>query len=76
MAVAFAGLMAVSGKAAAASGAEAFVQSNVSKGLAILNNKAISTEQRRQQFEQFILGLTDMRRIANFTLGQYRHGAS
>src|ERR1700710_1583864 len=61
---------------AAPSGAEAFVQANVQKGLAILNNHGASTEQKRAQFEGFVLGLTDMKRIANFTLGQYRHGAA
>jgi len=62
--------------ASAASPAEAFVDANVSKGLGILNNKGLSTEQRKAQFQTFILGLTDMHRIANFTLGQYRHGAT
>ena len=73
--VGLAGLTALP-SAAAPTGAESFVQANVSKGLAILNNKGASTEQRRSQFETFILGLTDMHRIANFTLGQYRRGAS
>jgi phospholipid transport system substrate-binding protein len=61
---------------AAASPAEAFVQANVNKGLAILNNHGLSAEQRRSQFESFILGLTDMHRIANFTLGVYRRSAT
>jgi phospholipid transport system substrate-binding protein len=61
---------------AAPSGAEAFVQANVQKGLSILNNHGASSDQKRQQFEGFVLGLTDMKRIANFTLGQYRHGAT
>jgi phospholipid transport system substrate-binding protein len=75
MAAAVAGL-AVVPAAAAPSGAEAFVQANVQKGLSILNNHGASTEQKRSQFEGFVLGLTDMKRIANFTLGQYRHGAT
>ncbi|HXC53767.1 MAG TPA: ABC transporter substrate-binding protein [Rhizomicrobium sp.] len=62
--------------ALAAPPAEAFVQANVQKGLSILNNHGASTDQKRAQFETFVLGLTDMRRIANFTLGQYRHSAS
>ncbi|MBS0469769.1 MAG: ABC transporter substrate-binding protein [Proteobacteria bacterium] len=62
--------------ASAAPAAEGFVQSNVQKGLAILNNKGLSAEQKREQFQGFILGLTDMKRIANFTLGQYRRTAS
>ena len=61
---------------AAGNAAEAFVEDNVQKGLAILNNKSLSVAQRRSQFEAFLLGLTDMKRIADFTLGQYRRGAS
>ena len=49
---------------------------NIHKGLDILNNKSLSVEQRRSQFEDFLLGLTDMRRIADFTLGQYRRNLS
>ena len=52
------------------------MQDNIHKGLDLLNNHALSTEQRRAQFETFLLGLTDMKRIADFTLGQYRRGAS
>ncbi len=73
--VAAAGVLAAPA-ASAATPAEAFVDANVSKGLAILNNKGLSTDQRKAQFQTFILGLTDMHRIANFTLGQYRHGAT
>jgi phospholipid transport system substrate-binding protein len=76
MAVALGGMFAVAGPAAAATGAEAFVQTNVDRGLGILNNKSASADQRKAQFAQFIMGLTDMRRIANFTLGQYKHSAS
>ena len=56
--------------------AEDYVQGNIHKGLDILNNKQLSTEQRRVQFANFLLGLTDMKRIADFTLGQYRRTAS
>lgn len=56
--------------------AEAYVQNNVQVGLSILNNHSASTDQKREQFEHFILGLTDMKRIANFTLGQYKRTAS
>jgi len=56
--------------------AETFVADNVQSGLAILNNKQLSAEQRRVQFQTFLLGLTDMKRIADFTLGQYRRDAS
>jgi phospholipid transport system substrate-binding protein len=61
---------------AAANPAEDFVQDNIHKGLELLNNKQLSADQRRTQFEGFLLGLTDMKRIADFTLGQYRRSAS
>ena len=64
------------GPAFAANPAEDFVQQNIHKGLELLNNKQLSTDQRRIQFETFLLGLTDMKRIADFTLGQYRRTAS
>lgn len=56
--------------------AETYVSDNIHKGLEILNNKALPRAQKEQQFEVFLLGLTDMKRIAMFTLGQYRRGAS
>ena len=62
--------------ALAANPAEQFVADNIHKGLDILNNKGLSADQRRTQFEQFLLGLTDMNRIAVFTLGNYRRNAS
>jgi len=61
--------------ALAADPAETFVAANIQKGLTLLNNKALSREQRQDQFEQFLLGLTDLKRIADFTLGQYRRSA-
>ena len=61
---------------AAGNPAEQYVADNIHKGLEILNNKGLSAEQRRAQFEQFLLGLTDMKRIAVFTLGNYRRSAS
>jgi phospholipid transport system substrate-binding protein len=56
--------------------AEAFVQDNIEKGYAILNSTTLSDEQRRSQFRDFMLSLTDARRIGMFTLGQYANGAS
>src|ERR1700743_1204375 len=76
MALSFAPSLAVTSPALAANPAEDFVQDNIHKGLDILNNKGLSTDQRRTQFENFLLGLTDMKRIADFTLGQYRRSAS
>lgn len=65
-----------SAPAYAASPAEAFVAQNVQKGLGILNNRQLSKDERRDQFQGFLLGLTDIRAIADYTLGQYRRGAS
>jgi phospholipid transport system substrate-binding protein len=56
--------------------AEQFVDANVQKGLTILNNKGLAPAQRSDQFEHFLLALTDMKRISLYTLGQYRRGAS
>ncbi len=67
--------MATQPVAAAATPAENFVSENVDRGLGILNNHSLSEGQRREQFEHFLLSLTDMKRIAMFTLGQYRRGA-
>ena len=74
--VAAAGFFAAAEPSAAMTGAEAFVQTNVTKGLAILNNKALSNDQKRSQFQSFIQGLTNMKRIALFTLGQYKRTAT
>jgi len=60
---------------AAANPAESFVDDNIHKGLEILRDKKLSTIQRRDQFETLLLGLVDVRRIALFTLGQYRRSA-
>jgi len=62
--------------ALAASPAEQFVADNVQKGLVILNNAQLSKDQRREQFRGFLLNLTDIRMIADYTLGQYRRTAS
>ncbi len=59
----------------AANAAETFVQSSIDKGYAILNSN-VPDDQRRDQFRNFLFGLTDLRRISVFTLGQYARGAS
>ena len=56
--------------------AESFVDENIHKGLDILRDKRLSSVQRRDQFEGLLLSLVDVRRIALFTLGQYRRSAS
>jgi phospholipid transport system substrate-binding protein len=72
--LAFAFLVAT--PARAESGAETFVRSNVQHGLTILNNHTISDAQRRAQFREFLTNLTDIKRIAIFTLGPARRTAS
>jgi phospholipid transport system substrate-binding protein len=75
LALLFAAPLLTAKPAAAATPAEAFVDVNIHKGLDILRDKKLSTVQRRDQFETLLLGLVDVRRIALFTLGQYRRSA-
>ena len=62
--------------AAAVNPAESFVQQNIDRGYAILNNTSLSDEQRHMQFRDFMLSLTDARRIGMFTLGAYANSVS
>lgn len=66
----------VSSPAWAANPAETFVGSNIQQGFAILNDTGVSAAERRERFAAFILGLTDVRRVALFMLGRYASGAS
>jgi phospholipid transport system substrate-binding protein len=61
--------------AAAATAAEAFIAENIQKGLTILNDRQLSEAQRADQFQQLLLSLTNTKRIATFTLGQYARTA-
>jgi phospholipid transport system substrate-binding protein len=67
---------AVAAASSPSSAAESFVQTNVDKGLAILSNHRIPDDARRQQFRDFLTNLTDIKRIAMFTLGNARRTAS
>ena len=67
---------AVSSRASEANPAEIFIQQNIDRGNAILNNAGLSDVQRHAQFRSFILSVTDPRRIGMFTLGPYANGAS
>ncbi len=62
--------------AAAANPAEQFIADNVQKGITILNNTQLSKDQRKAQFRDFLLGLTNIQAIGRYTLGQYRRTAS
>jgi len=66
---------APSAQAASANPSEAFVQQNVDRGYMILNSQSLSQDQRRTQFREFMLSLTDPRRIGMFALGQYANSA-
>ncbi|MGB8366034.1 MAG: phospholipid-binding protein MlaC [Rhizomicrobium sp.] len=66
----------VAAPALAQTPAEAYVQQNVQKGLTILNDHSIPDAQRRAEFREFLTSLTDIRRIALFTLGAARRTAS
>lgn len=61
---------------AAAVPAESFISNNIQKSLKILNDPQLSDVQRANKFERLLISLTDMRRVAVFTLGQYAHNAS
>ena len=56
--------------------AENFIQESIGRGYEILNSTTLSDEERSAQFRSYMLVLTDMRRIALFTLGQYANRAS
>jgi len=62
--------------ASAAVPAESFISENIQKSLTILNDPSLSATQKSDQFEHLLLGLTDMKRIALFTLGQYANSAT
>ncbi|MEJ0026555.1 MAG: ABC transporter substrate-binding protein [Rhizomicrobium sp.] len=62
---------AIVSPAAAATPAEDLVANNIHKGLEILNDVHLTQDQRRAAFEDFLLGITDLKRVAVFTLGDY-----
>lgn len=53
-----------------------FVRTNIQRGFDILNDASLDADQRKARFAEFLLGLTDIRRVALFLLGRYRKGAS
>jgi phospholipid transport system substrate-binding protein len=61
---------------AAAIPSETFVQQNVDNGLAVLNDRRLTPQERDIRFHDILLSATDVRRIALFTLGKYAVGAS
>jgi phospholipid transport system substrate-binding protein len=67
--------LAAPARAADANSAEGFIQQNIDKGYSILNNTQLADPDRRTQFRNFMLALTDTKRIGAFTLGQYANTA-
>jgi phospholipid transport system substrate-binding protein len=62
--------------ALAASPAEEYIEANINRGLQILNNDSVPKDERMTQFRTFLLGLTDLKRIAVFTLGPVKNTTS
>ncbi len=56
--------------------AEAFVQTEASKGVAILNDRSLSMAAKKQAFYGFVNQVADVPRITNFVLGRYRRQVS
>jgi len=61
--------------ARAASPAESFVQTNIERTYAILNDDTLDASQRREQFRAFLHSIVDIDRVALFTLGPYARNA-
>jgi phospholipid transport system substrate-binding protein len=61
-------------RAAETNAAQAFVQQNVDKVNALLDDPSMSVDQRRVEFGRLLLSMADTRRIAMFVLGQYANG--
>jgi phospholipid transport system substrate-binding protein len=76
MALCVIGLLPAPESARASEESEAFVQRSVDTGYEILNSTTLSDEERSKEFFDFMVSLTDMRRIALFTLGPYVNRAS
>jgi phospholipid transport system substrate-binding protein len=57
--------------ALAANPAEDFIAANIQAGFDVLNDKTLTAEQRKARFAAFLLGLTDVKRVALFLLGKY-----
>jgi phospholipid transport system substrate-binding protein len=69
------GSAAFAGPAQDSATAEAFVQSCVDTSLAILNNANLSKDEKDAQFRTFLLSITDLNHIADYTLGPVKRTA-
>jgi ABC-type transporter MlaC component len=68
-AAAFAAPLLLCAPTATANAPEDFIQNYVTQGLAILNDKSLSHAEKHTRFEALLEPITDMRRIALYTLG-------
>jgi phospholipid transport system substrate-binding protein len=59
-----------------ANAAEDFVRNNIQSGFDILNDRSLAPAERRDRFASFLIGLTDVKRVALFLLGPYAAKAS
>jgi phospholipid transport system substrate-binding protein len=60
----------------ASNAAEDFVSGNIQNGFDILNDPTAAPAARRERFASFLLGLTDVKRVALFMLGRYAASAA
>jgi len=61
---------------AATTPVEIFVQQNLDRGTSILNDVALTPEQRAAKFRALLASIMDSKRVALFTLGPYSRGKS
>jgi phospholipid transport system substrate-binding protein len=59
----------------AATPAESFVQQNIDKGYAILNDSSLTADERGVKFRTLLKSIMDSKRVALFTLGVYARSA-
>ena len=57
--------------ARAATPEESFVQSEIDRSYAVLNNRALNAAERQRQFRAALLSVVDSKRVALFTLGSF-----
>ena len=77
--VAFASLLALGFKHAPLDpreqdNARSFVEQSVNEGISILNDASLTEAERDEKFRSLFLSVTNMQRIALFTLGRHRRG--
>ena len=61
---------------AAETPSEIFVQQNIDKGFAILNDTSLALQERENRFRALLRSFVDVKRVAIFALGPYARGAS